>query len=73
MITPALPRALSPDEPGAGIPHAGISEGGRRATGVPIRKPRAKEPLGAGEYCKKVKCARTVFNTVENSQDQGSS
>ena len=27
MITPALLRALSLDEPGAGIPHAGISEG----------------------------------------------
>jgi len=27
MITPTLLRARSLDEPGAGIPHAGISEG----------------------------------------------
>jgi hypothetical protein len=27
MITPTLLRARSPDQPGAGIPHDGISEG----------------------------------------------
>ena len=27
MITPTLLRAFSPDEPGARMPHAGISEG----------------------------------------------
>jgi len=36
MITPNLPRARSLDEPGAGIPHAGISEG---AVGQPALLP----------------------------------
>jgi hypothetical protein len=36
MITPTLLRARSLDEPGAGIPHAGISEG---AVGKPAVLP----------------------------------
>lgn len=37
MTFPALPRARSLDEPGAGIPHAGISQG---AVGQPAVLPK---------------------------------
>ena len=34
-VSVPVPRARFPEEPGAVVPHAGICEGGHRATGVP--------------------------------------